>query len=335
VVKRQPARVVGRAAVLAEGAARRGDLMDLPARPGPARVAVAMVARRRKARQRDHRPARRVGRHVVNPGRLDTVVDEITIGRRDWRRERPDLLPARTLDPARADTCVIDVHVRKLARVRVRVSHVDGVAAARGVLHVRPLARHQDQIARRRPDARVVGPDGEGRVVVAAAPEQIRLAFGREAHGIRIRVAANPRRVHRNRLRRLPRTHVLRARGDAVVHRRPHMARVEDHQPAVGSYLDRRVGVVVPVEPRGQHRGHPLTRRVIERSDQDVAVPVDPARVRARVRPRVGDSARIPEPRPGSAPDRRRRRVGHPSLAERARKRGKRRRSGPSDQTVH
>lgn len=118
------------------------------------------------------------------------------------------------------------------------------------------------------------------------------------------------------------------------MHRRTDVARVEDNQPAIRTHLDGRGGVVVSVEPSGQDGGHPLARRVVERADHDVAVPVDPARVSPCVRTRVRDSARIAEPRPGAGADRRHRRGGRARGAERAHQRGKGGAGGASDQTV-
>ena len=260
MVEREAARVVGRTAVLPERAARRGDLVHVPGAAGPARVVVAVVGHGGEAREQDHRvPGARLGSHVVHPGRLRAVEDEVPGLGSDRRTvEAADLLSVRPLDPARPDARVVDVHARVLVRVGVRVRHVDGVAAALRELRVRALARHQDQVARRRPRPGAVGLDGEGRVVVAAPPEQIGAALAREPDRVRIGVAAYARDVHGKRLRRLPRADVPGLRRDPVVHRRPDVAGVEDDEAPVRAHVDGGIRVVVAVQPRGEHRGHTL-----------------------------------------------------------------------------
>ena len=309
VIERQPARVVvGGTELLAEGPAGGGDLIDLPGGAGPARVVVAMVAGGGKAREHDHRVAARVGRDIVHPRRLRPVEDHVAgLGRDRGARERADRLSARALDLPRPDARVVDVHAREFVRVGVRVGHVDGVAAALGVLRVGALVRLDHQVPRRRPSVGAVVLDRIGRVVVPASPEQVRAPLIREPDRVRVRVAADARHVEGKRLRGLPRPDVPGLRGDAVVHRRPDVARVEDDEPSVRPDVDRGVRVVVAIEPRGQHRGHPLAVRVVVRADLDVTLEVDPADVGAAV---VRDGARVAEPRPGAVPDGRNRGIG-------------------------
>jgi hypothetical protein len=191
VVERQPARVVGRASVLGDRATGRRDLVDLPGAAGPTCVVVAVVTRRREAREYDHRAARSgLGRHVMDPGRLCLVEYDVPGIRRDRRPvERSNLLPVCALDLAGVDARVVHVHARVLVRVRVRIRHVNGVATALGVLRVRALARHEDEVSRGRPGARAVRLGGEGRVEVAAAPEQVGLALRGEPDRVRVGVA--------------------------------------------------------------------------------------------------------------------------------------------------
>ena len=141
---------------------------------------------------------------------------------------------------------------------------------------------------------------GEGRVVVPAAPEEIGAALVREPDRVRVGVAEATRRVLVDRLRRSPRRHVLGLVGDAVVHRRPHVRRVVDDQPPVRADLDRRVRVVVLVEARMEHGGDALAAGVVVGADLDVALLIDPAHVGAPV---VCHRARVAEPGPGAVAD--------------------------------
>ena len=302
MVEREAARVVGRAAVLAERAAGGRDLVAHPGGPGPARVPVTVVARRGEAREHDHGIAGRVGRHVMDPAGLGLVEHRVAGLRGDRRAGQSAYVDAvRPLDHPAADTHVVQIHAGELVRMRVRVGHVNRVAAALRVLHVGALPRHEDEVARRRPRASAVVLDGVGRVVVGAPPEQEGPVLGLEADRVRVRVAVDSARVRGDCLRGAPGAHVARRRRHAQVHGGPHVARVEDDKPPVGAHMDRRVGVVVAVEARGQLGGHAFAGRVFVGADLDVALAVDPADVG---HPLVRDRARIAEPRPGAVAER-------------------------------
>ncbi len=305
VVERDAARVARRSLfLLGDRAARRHDLVHLPRAAGPARVVVAVVGDGGEAGEHEHGVAGRVGGHVVDPGRCRLVPDEVALRGRDGIVERPDLLTADPLDQAAAHARVVDVGVagdaRLLAGVQVGVRHVDRVAAARVVLHVGTRPGIADQRAGVGPARLAVVLQGEGRVVVTAAPEEVGAALVREPDRVRVGVAEAARSVLVDRLRRSPGRHVLGQVGDAVVHRRPHVRRVVDDQPAVRPDLDRRVRVVVLVEARVEHGGDALTAGVVVGADLDVALLIDPAHVGAPV---VGHRARVAEPGPGAVAD--------------------------------
>ena len=300
VIERDPGRVVGLLAVEADRAAGRGDLRGLPSRPGPARVHVAVVARGGERGEHDDRAPRGVDRDVVDPCLARRVVDGVGLARRDRRPEARDARAVGPEDAARPVGGVVDVDVGDRSRMGVREGEVDRVDAVGVVLDVRPLARDEDQRPGRRPRGRAVGLGRERGVVVAAPPEQVARALRAQVDRVRIRVALRPRRVDGDRERRVPRRDVLRVAGRPVVHEVAVVGRVEDPQAAVREDLDRRVGVVVDLQPGREHDRRPRERHVVVGGHLDVAVLRDPADVRPLVRPVIADSARVGEPGPGA-----------------------------------
>src|SRR5512132_4068791 len=87
------------------------------------------------------------------------------------------------------------------------------------------------------------------------------------------------------------------------MHRGPHMPRVVDDEPPVRPHLDRRVRVVVRLEPCLEHSGDPVAGCVVVGADLDVALVIYPADICPRVRARVRDRTRVAEPRPGAIAD--------------------------------